>query len=197
MSPRTLATFVASAIVFTVATGSAHAQTTAPEPAPPHSDSPVEITPFVASGSRISWRTGAAISFVLTSRLTVEGEVTYGEAVRVSFGDALGASANLLYSLKQSGRLLPYFTGGIGLENYGFLAEAPIGTNSGIAIPLPELALALNAGGGVKIPINEHWSIRTDARWIKGFAEPQHFRYYGGITFGAGRRSRLAAAPQR
>jgi hypothetical protein len=51
-------------------------------------------------------------------------------------------------------------------------------------------ALAVNAGGGLKVAVNDKWGIRTDARWFNGLGRDagEHWRLYDGVTFRTGRR---------
>jgi hypothetical protein len=52
------------------------------------------------------------------------------------------------------------------------------------------LALTVNAGGGVKVPMNDALDLRTDARWFKSFgrAGSEQFRVAQGISFDVGKR---------
>ena len=124
----------------------------------------VEVTPYVALGSEMASPVGAAITFPVTSKLSVETDVAY----RRGEGDihALSLSAGLLYALPRIGQSTPYVAGGVGLSQYG----APIFSSSGSPIASqPRLAMTVNAGGGVKMPMNEKLDLRTDARWLKSF----------------------------
>ena len=138
----------------------------------------VEVTPFVSLGSVYSSRIGAAIAFAWTSQLSVEAEVGY----RRSEIDALSSSVSLLYDLPRIGRLAPYLAGGIGLEQYGAPVQIP---GSGL-VTLRKTAFTVNAGGGVKVPIDDTWAFRADARWINSVGKegPEHWRLYNGVTFG-------------
>jgi hypothetical protein len=51
-------------------------------------------------------------------------------------------------------------------------------------------AFAINAGGGLKVPVGDNWGIRTDARWFNGLGRDagEHWRLYNGVTFPTGRR---------
>jgi hypothetical protein len=46
---------------------------------------------------------------------------------------------------------------------------------------------AVNAGGGIKVPVDDMWSIRADARWVTGFGAAEHWRLYSGVTLEVGR----------
>jgi opacity protein-like surface antigen len=149
---------------------------------PPPTPSGVEITPFVSFGSYPSSRVGAAIAFALTPNFSVESEVGY----RHTPVDSLSASASLLYQLPITGRFRPYLAGGIGLEEYATASGSP---DRGIAIQR-RTAFAINAGGGIKVPVDDTWGIRTDARWFNGAGRDagEHWRLYNGVTYHAGRR---------
>ena len=56
--------------------------------------------------------------------------------------------------------------------------------------PQPSVALTVNAGGGLKMPMNDTLDLRTDARWFKSFGRPgsEQFRVSQGISFDVGKR---------
>jgi hypothetical protein len=128
---------------------------------------------------------GVAVTFPVTSTLSVETDVAYrrGEG-SLSF---LSTSASLLYALPGLGQTTPYVAGGIGLAQYGgplfSLDRRPIGTQR-------NLALTANAGGGLKMPVNRALDLRTDARWSKSFGVDgsEQFRVAQGISFDMGKR---------
>src|SRR6187455_1504590 len=102
----------------------------------------VEVTPYVAVGSAAASPVGTAVTFPVTSTLSVETDVAYrrGEG-RIH---ALSSSTSLLYSLPRFGQsTTPYLAGGIGLSQYGtpvFSSNGgPIGTQ-------PRVAMTVNAG---------------------------------------------------
>ena len=78
---------------------------------------PVEVTPYVALGSAAASPVGAAVTFPVTSTLSVETDVAYrhGEG-RIH---ALSSSISLLYFLPCIGRSTAYVAGGVGLSQYG------------------------------------------------------------------------------
>jgi hypothetical protein len=142
---------------------------------------PVEITTFVALGSPASSKIGAAIAFAWTSNTSLEVEVGYQ---RGDMG-ALNASVNLLHTLPRIGRVVPYLAGGVGLAKSNLVITGPDDS----VVALSEYALTVNAGGGVKVPVDENWGFRTDARWFHGFGRTgDHWRISNGITFGTGKR---------
>ena len=143
---------------------------------------PVEITPFVSTGSVLSSRVGAAIAFAFTPTLSLETEVGYR---RGEIG-AVSSTVSLLYSLPKLGRVTPYLAGGVGLEQYG----APVEQRGLGIVAQPRIAFTINAGGGLKVPIDDTWGFRTDARWFNGVGRDvgEHWRLYNGVTLGKGAR---------
>ena len=145
----------------------------------------VEVTPYVALGSEMASPVGASITFPVTSKLSVETDVAYrrGEG-RIN---ALSSNVSLLYSLPRVGRARPYVAGGVGLRQYG----SPVFSSSGPPIGTESrVALTVNAGGGLKMPMNEKLDLRTDARWYKSFGRQgsEQFHVAQGISFDVGKR---------
>ena len=147
---------------------------------------PVEVTPYVAFGSGGASPVGAIVTFPVTPTLSVETEVAY----RRGEGGihALSSNASLLYSLPRVGPATPYVAGGIGLSQFGSpvfssTGGPPIGAQS-------RVAMTVNAGGGVKMPMTEKVDLRTDARWFKSFGREgsEQFRVAQGISFDVGKR---------
>ena len=144
-----------------------------------------EVTPYGAIGSSGASPVGAAVTFPVTSALSVETDVAYrrGEG-RIH---ALSSSISLLYFLPRVGQSTPYVAGGLGLSQYG----APVFSSNGRPIGTePRVALTVNAGGGLKMPMNEKLDLRTDARWFKSFGPQgsEQFRVAQGISFDVGKR---------
>jgi hypothetical protein len=146
------------------------------------SPAPVEVTPYASLGSYPSPRVGAAFAFRLTPTLSVESEVGYSR----DMASRLSATASLLYDLPRAGRFKPYLAVGAGLEEYATAVRFPDGSLAA----QPRKALAINAGGGLKVPVDDNWGIRTDARWFNGLGKDaaEHWRLYNGVTFPTGRR---------
>ena len=99
---------------------------------------------------------------------------------------ALSSSTSLLYFLPRVGRSTPYLAGGVGLSQYG----APVFSSNGPPIGTQQLvAMTVNAGGGLKVPMNEKLDLRTDARWCKSFGRQgsEQFRVAQGVSFDVGR----------
>lgn len=134
----------------------------------------VEVTPFVSMGSEMSPRIGAAVAFAWTETLSGEIEVGYREG-------ALSSSFNVLYSLPALKRVEPYLAAGVGLEQRESALVAPGGT----LIPQKRLAVVVNAGGGVKVPVTDRVGYRADARWSNAIGtQPEAWRIYHGMTLG-------------
>jgi hypothetical protein len=145
----------------------------------------VEVTPYVALGSAGAPPVGAAVTFPVTSTLSVETDVAYrrGEG-RIH---ALSSNIGLLYFLPPVGQATPYVAGGVGLSQYG----APVFSSNGPPIGTESrVALTVNAGGGLKMPMNDQLDLRTDARWFKSFGAQgsEQFRVAQGISFDVGKR---------
>ena len=145
----------------------------------------VEITPYVAVGSDAAPPVGVAVTLPVTAALSIETDVAHrrGEGAM----HALSTNASLLWSLPRLGEATPYVAGGVGLAQFGAprlsAGGAPIGTQ-------PRLALTVNAGGGLKMPITDALDLRTDARWFKSFGKQgsEQFRIAQGISFDVGKR---------
>ena len=147
---------------------------------------PVEVTPYVALGSEMASPVGAAVTFPVTSKLSVETDVAHRRAEGNIGAMSLGAS--LLYDLPRVGQSTPYLAAGVGLAQYGALVASsdgsPIGTQ-------PRVAITVNAGGGLKMPINDKLALRTDARWGKFLnvqGPSEWFRVAQGISFDVSKR---------
>jgi len=154
----------------------------AAQPTNTNNAAPVEVTPYASLGSYPSPRVGGAVAFRLTPTLSVETEVGY----RRDTTGRLSATASLLYDLPRIGRVRPYLAAGAGLEEYATAFRLP----SGALFVQARQALAINAGGGLKVPVDDKWGIRTDARWFNGVGRNagEHWRLYNGVTFPTGRR---------
>lgn len=146
----------------------------------------VDVTPYVALGSARSSPVGTAFTFPITSSLSVEQDVAYrrGEG----HIHALSTNSSLLWFLPRVGHSMPYLAGGVGLMQYGapifsFDGGEPVGTQS-------RIAMTMNAGGGLKQPVNDTLALRTDVRWFKSFGTQgaEEFRVSQGISFGAFKR---------
>ena len=159
--------------------------TLAASPAAGQDAKTVEVTPYVALGSAGASPVGTAVTFPVTSELSVETDVGYrrGEG----HINALSSNVSLLYSLPRIGQSRPYVAAGVGLSQYG----APLPSSNGRPIGTePRVAMTVNTGGGLKTPINEKLDLRTDARWFKSFGRQgsEQFRVAQGIAFDVRKR---------
>jgi hypothetical protein len=181
MKAFTIAPLMIGALASMLSAPPASAQAAADLPATQAVTSPaVQVTPFVSMDSRGSTPVGAAILFPIGSSFSLETELGY----RRGEGDlnALNSSVNLLYDLPRIGRATPYLATGVGLAQYGVPV---VSRNSSVIGTEPRIGLEMNAGGGVRVPVDEKWGMRTDARWFKSFGRDasEHFRVSQGISF--------------
>jgi opacity protein-like surface antigen len=148
----------------------------------PNSAAPIEVTPYVSLGSYPSPRAGGAIAYRLTPKFSIEGEAGY----RRDVAGRLSGTVSLLYDLPRLGRITPYLAAGAGIEQFATASRLADGA---FAVQ-PTKAFAVNAGGGLKVPVDEHWGIRADARWFNGLGTDagEHWRVYNGVTIPTGRR---------
>jgi len=147
------------------------------------SASPVTVTPYVAFGTDGASPLGVMVTTPLGSGLSVESEVAYRRAE----GDikALSYSLSLLQDLPRAGRITPYIAGGIGLAQFG----APvIGAEGAPTATVSRLALTLNAGAGLKVPVRANMQFRTDVRYFDALGTTgDQFRIANGVSFVAPR----------
>ena len=156
--------------------GAAHAQVA---PAG-QSQAGVEVTPFVALGSSATTGIGAAVRWPLCASLSVEWEVSQ----RYAELNALGSSVSLLFDLPKIGVATPYLAGGVGVEQYGYATSGP----GASILAHAGTTFTVNAGGGVRVPVDDKWGVRADMRWSNGIGQaPERLRLYNGITFAPGK----------
>lgn len=145
----------------------------------------VEVTPYLALGTDAVSPVGVALTFPVAPRLSLETEVAYrrGEGnIR-----ALSTSASLLWRLPRVGQGSQYLAAGVGLAQYGTpvfsqRGSPPIGTRS-------TMAMTVNAGGGLKMPLNDNLDWRTDVRWLHLLGQgSDQFRVAQGLSFDVGKR---------
>jgi len=141
---------------------------------------PIEITPYVLMGSPSASGVGAAVRWPIGSRLGVELETELKRAEITAVNVAL----SLVYDLPAIGPVTPYVAAGVGLERFGKAIYRPDGK------PLlgSDTGLTVNAGGGIRVPVNDRWGVRSDARWLYGSGRdaPDQWRIYNGATLGVG-----------
>jgi len=161
--------------------GSAHAQNAsngADDRASP--GRPIEITPYVLMGSASASGVGAAVRWPVGARAGIELETELRRAEITAVNVAL----SLVYDLPTIGRVTPYVAAGIGLERFGKAYYRPDGA------PLlgSDTGLTVNAGGGLRMPVNDRWGVRSDARWLHGSGRDaaDKWRIYNGATLGVG-----------
>jgi len=181
MKAFTITHLMIAGLVWTFGASPASAQDAGAAPASDAVVSPVvQVTPFVSIDSRGSSPVGAAVSFPLGASFSLETEVGY----RRGEGDmnALSSSLNLLYDLPRIRRVTPYLATGVGLAQYG----VPIvSRNSSVIGTEPRVGFEINAGGGLRVPVDDKWGMRTDARWFKSFGRnaSEHWRVAQGVSF--------------
>jgi opacity protein-like surface antigen len=140
---------------------------------------PIEITPYVLMGSASASGVGAAVRWPVGARAGIELETELKRAEVTAVNVAL----SLVYDLPTIGRVTPYVAAGVGLERFGKAYYRPdgaplLGSNTGLTV---------NAGGGLRIPVNDRWGVRSDARWLRvGPRRADQWRIYNGATLGVG-----------
>jgi len=144
----------------------------------------IEVMPYVSLDSRGMIPIGTAVTFPLNSTFSIETEVGYRRAEGNL--NALSTSASLLYNLPKLGRVTPYVAAGAGIAQYG----SPLITPRGVIGTQSAMAFELNAGGGIKVPMDNAMDFRTDARWYKTFGRnsADHFRISNGVSFDVGKK---------
>ena len=151
---------------------------------------PVEVSPFVASGGDSS-SVGVAVRWPFMSRLGLEFEAEYRHMpprplMNSLENNGVNGNINLVADLPAIWRVRPYLLGGGGLEHYNFLVqpEPYFLRDSGVSF-------VVNAGGGVRVPINDRFGVRTELRWTDGWTKGDPgggFRMFYGATVGVGGR---------
>jgi len=161
-----------------------------PPPARDARDLPIEVSPFASSGGDTSG-VGVSVRWPFMARLGLEFEAEYRHTqARPLSGaledDGVNGNINLVFDLPAIGRVRPFLLGGGGLEHYSNLAqpEPHFLRESG-------MSFVVNAGGGVRVSINDRFGIRTELRWTDGWTEGWPgggFRMFYGATVGVGGR---------
>ncbi len=162
--------------------GAAHAQQQ-PAPADLRTAVPLEVTPHVSFGNNDASGIGAALALRLSPRWSIEIDA---EARLSNPSDIKRTSVNALVDLSPWGRVQPFVVFGGGLETYRGAHQIPaVGTfgwtGSGFAAV---------GGIGVRVPVGERWTLRTDVRYSAGFSDglPDSVRVFQGLTFAVGAR---------
>jgi opacity protein-like surface antigen len=149
-------------------------------PASPSADRlPVEVSTFLSVGGLDTSSTGVTARMPIRARLSLEAEAEW----RIEDVSGLSASGNLVLDLRKPGRVTPYVIGGAGIDRYTVDFGVP---QQGTTTQLTS-ALSVNAGGGVRIPLNARWGMRTDARISNGIGRsPTRWRVFYGMTANVG-----------
>ena len=149
-------------------------------PATPGADPlPVELSTFLSVGGLDTSSTGVTARMPIKARLSFEAEAEW----RLEDVSGLSASGNLVFDLRKAGRITPYVIGGAGIDRYTVSIDWP---QQGSTTQLTS-ALSVNGGGGVRIPLNARWGMRTDARVSNGIGRgPTRWRVFYGMTANVG-----------
>ncbi|MDQ3213892.1 MAG: porin family protein [Acidobacteriota bacterium] len=150
----------------------------------------VTITPFLGSvfgtsedlGGSLGL--GVAMTYDLTSRLGVEGELAHafdvlGDDANVDLS-VTNVSGNAVYNFPVP-RVTPYATFGIGIERTSLDVKSP----DPLALYAPgSTEVSYNFGGGVRYPVSELFVARADVRRFQANdLAPDYWRVYGGLTW--------------
>lgn len=147
----------------------------------------IEISPFVSFGWGNGAGTGAAVRWPIAERFALLGDVEFRhtDGNLLTFeNEGLHATLNLVFDLPSAGRFTPYVLGGGGLEHYSLRPDPALAA----FVPRTGRSFVTNAGGGVRMAINDRWGIRAELRWTDGWAggAPQSLQIYYGATIGVG-----------
>lgn len=145
---------------------------------------PVQVTPYIATGTSGVSPVGAMVTFPITTTLSAETEMAYRP--EEGLPDNLSFSVSLLQFLPKIGRAAPYVALGVGMSQYAAPVLGPAGPPIGTE---RRLAWTVNAGGGITIPVSPSLDLRTDARYFDSLGQgADQFRVAQGISFDVGRR---------
>ena len=167
-----------------------HAGALQAPPARDARDLPIEVSPFASSGGETAGA-GVSVRWPFMARLGLEFEAEYRHTQARPLSGSLedngvNGNVNLVFDLPAIGRVRPFLLGGGGLEHY-----------SNVVQPDPNflresgMSFVVNAGAGVRVPINDRFGIRTELRWTDGWTEGWPgggFRMFYGATVGVGGR---------
>ena len=157
----------------------ARAQSADPQPGAATQQPAVEVTPFVGWGSEGSARTGAAVAFALTPKVSLESEVAYHPRALFS------SSVNIVYALPHLKAVEPYVTAGIGLGQFDSAIQAP--TPTGFLVQR-SVGLVVNAGTGIRRAGARKRRLSLRCPMVESLGiQPESFRIYHGATFGVGK----------
>lgn len=181
-------TFLSSAALATLAVlipSTAQAQRAAVEP------NTVSVTPFLSVsfgtpddlGSSLG--IGAGVEYDWTRNLGFEFEVARvfdvaGDDETVDWS-LTNIHANVIYHFDRVPRATPYATFGLGWELSNLDSEDEEGEDVDLD---SSTEIAWNIGGGVKYPLTDRIVARADLRRFQvNDTAPDHWRFYGGLTF--------------
>ena len=153
------------------------------------------VTPFLGGsfgtsddlGSSLT--IGAAIGYDLTKNLGFEGELGYvfdvvGDDTNTDWS-LTNFSVNAIYHFDVR-HVTPYATLGLGVERSNLTIDDP----DLLALYPPDSnEITYNFGGGVKYPLSANFLARADLRRFQATdLAPDHWRFYGGLTWWIKRR---------
>lgn len=149
------------------------------------------LTPFLSTSFGVSedrsssLGLGIAVGYDWTRRLGFEFELARVFDVAGDDDDLdwslTNISGNVLYHFPAGPKITPYATAGLGWERSNVDIDDP----DPVALTIPSSTeIAWNFGGGVKYPLNQRIVARADIRRFQvNDLAPDHWRFYGGITF--------------
>jgi opacity protein-like surface antigen len=146
----------------------------------------LEYTFDVSQGDNFRFQRGYLETTVPAAAVLVPGQVI--RRLREDSGRILLHHANVVFHTRDSGKLVPYLTGGLTVIQYG---EGPLidfqDTGSGqfgvFDYPERHTKVGGNLGGGVKYYATRHVGVRVDARFV---LTPSRFTQRGATNVGAG-----------
>ena len=153
----------------------------------------VTVTPFVSisfglSGDlKSSIGLGAAVEYDFTKNFGAEFEYAYvfdvaGNDENLDY-HLMNISGSLLYhfDVPRMPRLAPYALLGLGWEDANPEVQNP---DPLVLYPSDSTEIAWHFGGGAKYALNERFVLRADLRRFQvNDVAPDHWRFYGGLTF--------------
>lgn len=153
----------------------------------------VTVTPFVSISFGVSddlkssIGLGAAVEYDFTKNFGAEFEYAYvfdvaGDDENLDF-HLMNISGSLLYhfDVPRMPRLAPYALLGLGWEDANPEVQNP---DPLVLYPANSTEIAWHFGGGAKYALNERFVLRADLRRFQvNDVAPDHWRFYGGVTF--------------
>ena len=132
----------------------------------------LQVAPYAALGTGGASPVGALVTFPVTSKLSVEGDVGYRHTTErtttsmpVQSLNGFSYNGSLLWSLPRFGSVTPYAAAGFGTTN--FHTPTAVRTDDGpLAVFASRMGLRTNVGGGLKRRVTDRLELRTDVRWF-------------------------------